>query len=367
MQRASPRHDSLPNRMRIRIGHGLLHLGAFPSMRECGMSMRRRQIRLPRRLCRTHGIDRRLAGGAGNGVVSARDRPRSQRDRPCSICPCPPCRCARRGRFGAVTSCGRRSRRTLEDRQWPVRRRRDQGERSGPLPEVDLTGGTDRGFAVLKDLVGTTQYLVIPTRRVKGIESPELLAPDAPNYCQDAWQARRFVIAAAAALSPATNRAGINSHFARSQNQLHIHVDCMKPEVKAALHRDEAEIGATWSPLATELAGSHYVVRRLTGAELGDANPFRLLAEVSPAQTRTYGRGNIGRHRRHVQRRQPGLLSSERPNGSRRRPPRGRRTIARPCLRPGESFAIVDRSTSHERHSRCRVFARYVLMEFCRV
>lgn len=149
-----------------------------------------------------------------------------------------------------------------------------------PCAEVELAGGPDRGFAVLKDLVGPTQYLVIPTRRIEGIESPELLAPETPNYWQDAWQARRFVIAAAAApLGREDVGLAINSRFARSQNQLHIHVDCLRPDVKEALHAHEAEIGETWTPLDASLAGNRYVVRRLAGSELGDADPFRLLAD----------------------------------------------------------------------------------------
>lgn len=149
-----------------------------------------------------------------------------------------------------------------------------------PCVEVDLSGGPKRGYAVLKDLVGPTQYLVIPTRRIEGIESPELLAPDAPNYWQDAWQARHFTITSAhAPLTRDDLGLAVNSRYARSQNQLHIHVDCLRPDVKKALHRHEAEIGAAWSPLDVRLAGSPYLVRRLGGSELGAANPFRLLAK----------------------------------------------------------------------------------------
>jgi CDP-diacylglycerol pyrophosphatase len=155
-----------------------------------------------------------------------------------------------------------------------------KADNPAPCAQVDLAGGTERGFAVLKDLVGQTQYLVIPTRRIEGIESPELIAPDAPNYWQDAWQTRSFVVAAAAApLTRDDIGLAVNSRFARSQNQLHIHVDCMRPDVKQTLHTHAAEIGERWSPLDTSLAGSHYVVRRLTGTELGDADPFRLLAD----------------------------------------------------------------------------------------
>ena len=68
-----------------------------------------------------------------------------------------------------------------------------------PCEEVHLARGEpDDGYAVLKDLLGRTQYLLIPTRRLDGIESPELLAADAPNYWRDAWVARTYVFRALA-------------------------------------------------------------------------------------------------------------------------------------------------------------------------
>ena len=48
----------------------------------------------------------------------------------------------------------------------------DQSNNGDPAPcaLVDLDGGEPRGYAVLKDLVGATQFLLIPTERVTGIE-----------------------------------------------------------------------------------------------------------------------------------------------------------------------------------------------------
>ncbi|HWG06308.1 MAG TPA: CDP-diacylglycerol diphosphatase, partial [Beijerinckiaceae bacterium] len=148
-----------------------------------------------------------------------------------------------------------------------------------PCAEVDLSGGQDKGFALLKDIVGQTQFLLIPTRRLEGIESPELLAADTPNYWEDAWKARHFV--AAAAQAPLTRDdlgLAINSRFARSQSQLHIHLDCVKPRVKQALSQHAAEIGEAWAPLEIGPSGTHYLARRLDGEELS-ADPFHALAE----------------------------------------------------------------------------------------
>lgn len=48
-------------------------------------------------------------------------------------------------------------------------------------------------YAVLKDLRGNTRFLLLPTDRISGIESPLLLQPGAVNYWRAAWEARRYV------------------------------------------------------------------------------------------------------------------------------------------------------------------------------
>ena len=65
----------------------------------------------------------------------------------------------------------------------------------GPKPceRVDLDGGVDQGVAVLKDLVGIAQMLAIPTRRITGIEDPQMLAPNAPPVFAVAWSAKTLV------------------------------------------------------------------------------------------------------------------------------------------------------------------------------
>ncbi len=138
----------------------------------------------------------------------------------------------------------------------------------------------DADDAVLKDLVGATQFLLIPTARITGIESPALLAPDAPNFFAAAWQARRYVAQRAGHDLPADTIAlAVNPPSARSQDQLHIHVDCIRPDIRAALHT--VVIGPGWAMLPMTLAGQRYMAMRLPGDALV-ANPFRLLADGLP-------------------------------------------------------------------------------------
>ncbi|GLP78181.1 CDP-diacylglycerol diphosphatase [Mycobacterium antarcticum] len=147
-----------------------------------------------------------------------------------------------------------------------------------PCAEVDL----DAESAVLKDLVGATQYLLIPTERSSGIEDPAILAPDAPNYFAAAWRARSFVDERAGVTLPRDwVSLAINSAFARSQDQLHIHVDCLSPDVHDALAAHAAAVGPAWAPFPVPLAGHRYDAVQVGGEDL-DVDPFDLLADGVP-------------------------------------------------------------------------------------
>jgi CDP-diacylglycerol pyrophosphatase len=148
-----------------------------------------------------------------------------------------------------------------------------------PCTVLDLQGGEGRGYAVLKDLVGVAQFLLIPTTPLGGIESPELLAPTAPNYWEAAWRARRYVDERLQRTLPrdAVGLA-INSAHGRTQAQFHIHVDCLHQDVRDFLRAHEAEIGPSWSAPRFRLAGHPYRALRIDGGELRGADPFKLLA-----------------------------------------------------------------------------------------
>jgi CDP-diacylglycerol pyrophosphatase len=121
---------------------------------------------------------------------------------------------------------------------------------------------------------------VIPSTRVTGIESPALLDPAAPNYWADAWQARHDVEQFAHREIPREDLAlAVNSVYGRSQDQLHIHVDCIRADVRDALDTVMDRIGPKWATLDISLAGHRYRAMRIAGEDLGDANPFKLLAD----------------------------------------------------------------------------------------
>jgi CDP-diacylglycerol pyrophosphatase len=159
-----------------------------------------------------------------------------------------------------------------------------------PCVKVDLSGGEAAGFAVLKDRRGATQVLLIPTRHLSGIESRALLARDATNYFAAAWAERdRVAWKLLRPMPRETLSLAINSDVGRSQNQLHIHIDCVRADVRDALWRERSAIGRRWAPLPAPLAGHRYRAMRLDGEQLDDRNPFKLLARGVPGAAADMG------------------------------------------------------------------------------
>ena len=150
---------------------------------------------------------------------------------------------------------------------------------ASPCVSVDLSRGVADGVAVLKDVKGNTQYLIIPTKKITGIESSAILEPTAVNYFSDAWEATDLVNQRLRHTLDRTDFAvAINSASGRSQSQLHIHVDCIQPEVKLALQQIGPEVQTTWQTLPVKLMGHEYRALWIPGSQLGSRNPFALLA-----------------------------------------------------------------------------------------
>ena len=154
-----------------------------------------------------------------------------------------------------------------------------QSQNPAPCAIVDLAAG----YVVLKDIKGATQFLLMPTARISGIESPELLVPDAPNYWDQAWRARQFTERRAGKPLPREALSlAVNSQYGRSQNQLHIHIDCVRKDVRAALAAHRDAIIEDWTAFPVKLAGQPWRAWRINGENLGTVNPFLLLAKGDP-------------------------------------------------------------------------------------
>ena len=166
----------------------------------------------------------------------------------------------------------------------------DQRDRGDPAPcsEVSIGDGAEHGYSVLKDISGASQYLVMPTIPITGIEDPRLLRPDAPDYFTPAWYARRLVAMRLHTTLPRGDVGiAVNSMYGRSQDLLHLHVDCLSAETNAALRRAAPRIGHRWARKRLVLNGHGYRALRIDGNDAVLRDPFRLLANglhVAPTQ-----------------------------------------------------------------------------------
>ena len=151
-------------------------------------------------------------------------------------------------------------------------------DRTFPCLSVDL-GDTNRpGSAVLRAPGEPTHIVVMPTDTTPGLEAPVLRGPRGVAYWRAALAARPFVSdPLKGRLPPEAVGLAVNSAHGRSQDQLHIHLDCLKPSVLAAMKAHARQIHRTWTRFPVPLAGDRYFALRVPDAEAERFNPFAAL------------------------------------------------------------------------------------------
>ena len=152
-----------------------------------------------------------------------------------------------------------------------------------PFPCLDVSppGSGEPGFAVIRAPGQTTHVIVTPTDQIPGIESPSLLRPSAGGYWRAALAARHFVVESSngRASLDAVGLA-LNSARTRSQDQLHIHAECVRPDVLQAIRAQAGEIGPSWRLLSHAVDHDRLFARTITAAAFAQENLFELLAEL---------------------------------------------------------------------------------------
>jgi CDP-diacylglycerol pyrophosphatase len=136
---------------------------------------------------------------------------------------------------------------------------------------------------VLKSPPYRSEFLVTPAIHIKGIESADVLKPDAALLWQAAWGTRTLVERVLGHSLPAS-AVGlvVNSPGSRTQDQLHIHVDCVSRTAQRVLEEFLPRATDAWQNLPETIAGTRYVVRLLGSPNLATANPFDLLMSALP-------------------------------------------------------------------------------------
>jgi CDP-diacylglycerol pyrophosphatase len=182
--------------------------------------------------------------------------------------------------FAAAASANRDAlREIVQDQCLPHWR-----EQHTPAPCVAVhledAAHAESGYAVLADRKGGAHFLLIPTRTISGIESPTLEEPGAPSYFQAAWLARAQLDGVTGRRVPARLVGlAVNPLHARGQDQLHIHIECLRPDVYETLVRQAGHISSSWSPVT--LGGASYWVRSIS-SNLDVDDPFKVLAAHPP-------------------------------------------------------------------------------------
>ena len=136
------------------------------------------------------------------------------------------------------------------------------------------------GFVIIKDNSPRKpqSYLILPTAKVAGIEDPLVSSPPVVDFWQYGF--------AEAATYPGRPRAdtalAINSAHARTQNQLHIHISCVRTDVKGALLGTSIPSYPD-KPVALPLPPGQHVYQVVkVGRLTGPLSPF-LLIQNDPA------------------------------------------------------------------------------------
>lgn len=157
--------------------------------------------------------------------------------------------------------------------------------RTFPCLSVDLGHKDHPGTAVMRAPGEPTHIIVMPTRRTSGIEAPDL-QHNLGNVLWRAALANRHRVTDALKDAVPVEDVGIaiNSMGGRSQDQLHIHVDCINPIARAALRDRTQHVQGSWVVVTPTLLGSRFFAMRVKSQEAESFNPFVALARV-PGRT----------------------------------------------------------------------------------
>ena len=151
---------------------------------------------------------------------------------------------------------------------------------SFPCLKVDLPGDDlNRGTAVVRPL-RTDDLILSPTRETRGIEDPFLQSDAAPNYFAAAWRARAF-LKAPDGDPPARDEVAliVNTRNARSQDQLHIHIGCLRPDARRVVEEAAQRMPlGQWTRIGALAPRQIYYGERVREADFETLNPVRIAA-----------------------------------------------------------------------------------------
>lgn len=161
-----------------------------------------------------------------------------------------------------------------------------------PCLEVSISGGEALGNVVLRAPL-QDETILVPTRKITGVEDPFLQSPEAPNYFDAAWRARTFLKTADGRAPERDDIALIvNSIIVRGQDQLHVHIGCLLPYARRSLAAAAPRIPiGEWARIGPIVPHTMFWGYRIRGADLAKVEPFRLVADAFASRAK--GRGDL--------------------------------------------------------------------------
>lgn len=158
-----------------------------------------------------------------------------------------------------------------------------------PCEQIYMPQGKAQGFSVLQNPRYPYHFILVPTAPLSGIESPLLLAGERTDYFGYAWLMRYRLAAEYGGPVPDDSLGmAINSAYGRSQNQLHIHLTCLREDVRRQLQAERPYIQEQWRPLPDKLLRHTYYARRVMQPTAMGIYPIRILRIIFICRRRSW-------------------------------------------------------------------------------
>ncbi|WP_313571678.1 CDP-diacylglycerol pyrophosphatase [Pantoea piersonii] len=162
-----------------------------------------------------------------------------------------------------------------------------------PCQQIYQPQSKEQGFSILQNPRYKYHFILVPNLAMSGIESISLSRAGRTDYFGYAWLMRYRLMSAYGADVPDDMLGlAINSAWGRSQNQLHIHLTCLREDVRRQLQAERPYIDEQWRPLPDRLLNHTYYARRVMQPTVMGIYPIALVARdfrLSSPELADYG------------------------------------------------------------------------------
>ena len=147
-----------------------------------------------------------------------------------------------------------------------------------------FTTNEKQQYIILKDNAPQKPqgFLLIPVQPVTGVEDPQISSSPFVDLWSSAWLWSEKYPGKSAAITALA----VNSALARTQNQLHIHISCVLPDVAKMISKKKISSDAS-HPTSLKLGPSHSTYSIVAVPTLDGANSPFLIARTIAQTTKT--------------------------------------------------------------------------------